>query len=202
MPRRVARLKAALHPWLDPVLSIPDQRRARRALTGLADGEYRAGVDVPYCAQFASPERIYDYIDHRYDGAQDPNWRIFGADDPADYAFWAPRVCALACLKMAVEAFSPTLKLSLWELVQEGLAREVVRRVQDLRKKADFRIEDRITTYYTAEGKLAKAIIAWADYIKAETLTEELIVAESPHGAVADKATLDGDALTLAVRRR
>jgi len=42
----------------------------------------------------------------------------------------------------------------------------------------------------------------WTDYIKAETLTEELIVAESPHGAVADKATLDGDALTLAVRRR
>jgi isoleucyl-tRNA synthetase len=88
------------------------------------------------------------------------------------------------------------------ELVQEGLAREVVRRVQDLRKKADFRIEDRITTYYTAEGKLAKAITAWADYIKAETLTEELIMAESPHGAVADKATLDGEALTLAVRRR
>jgi isoleucyl-tRNA synthetase len=88
------------------------------------------------------------------------------------------------------------------ELVQEGLAREVVRRVQDLRKKADFRIEDRITTYYTAEGKLAEAITAWANYIKAETLTEELVVAGPPHGAIADKATLDGDALTLAVRRR
>jgi hypothetical protein len=71
-----------------------------------------------------------------------------------------------------------------------------------LRKKADFRIEDRITTYYTAEGKLAEAITAWADYIKAETLTQELVVAVPPHGAVADKATLDGDALTLAVRRR
>jgi isoleucyl-tRNA synthetase len=88
------------------------------------------------------------------------------------------------------------------ELVQEGLAREVVRRVQDLRKKADFRIEDRITTYYKAEGKLAEAIHVWADYIKAETLTEELTSADPPHGAVADKATLDGDALALAVRRR
>jgi len=88
------------------------------------------------------------------------------------------------------------------ELMQEGLAREVVRRVQDLRKKADFRIEDRITTYYKAEGKLAEAIAAWTDYIKAETLTEELTTADPPHGLVTDKATMGGDALALAVRRR
>jgi isoleucyl-tRNA synthetase len=88
------------------------------------------------------------------------------------------------------------------ELMQEGLAREVVRRVQDLRKKADFRIEDRISTYYKAEGKLGEAIAAWADYIKAETLTEELTNAAAPHGLVSDKASIDGDSLVLAVRRR
>jgi isoleucyl-tRNA synthetase len=88
------------------------------------------------------------------------------------------------------------------ELAQEGLARQVVRRVQDLRKKADFRIEDRITTYYKAEGKLAVAIAAWMDYIKAETLSEELTNADAPHGLVTDKATIDGEPLTLAVRRR
>jgi isoleucyl-tRNA synthetase len=88
------------------------------------------------------------------------------------------------------------------ELAQEGLARKVVRRVQDLRKKADFRIEDRITTFYRADGKLAEAIAAWADYIQAETLTEELTTADPPHGLVTDKVTIDGDALTLAVRRR
>ena len=87
-------------------------------------------------------------------------------------------------------------------LVQEGLAREVVRRVQDLRKKADFRIQDRITTYYKAEGRLAEAIIAWTDYIKAETLSEELTTEDPPHGLVTDRATFDGDALTLAVKRR
>ncbi len=88
------------------------------------------------------------------------------------------------------------------KLVQEGLAREVVRRVQDLRKKADFRIEDRITTYYKAEGKLGEAIAEWLDYIKAETLSEELTDADAPHGLVTDKATIDGEPLTLAVRRR
>ena len=36
------------------------------------------------------------------------------------------------------------------ELRAEGLAREIVRRIQDMRKNAGFNIEDRITTYYTA----------------------------------------------------
>ncbi len=88
------------------------------------------------------------------------------------------------------------------ELAQEGLARDIVRRVQDLRKKADFRIEDRITTYYKAEGRLAEAFAAWADYIKTETLSEELTNADAPHGLVTDKATIDGEPLTLAVKRK
>jgi isoleucyl-tRNA synthetase len=88
------------------------------------------------------------------------------------------------------------------ELAQEGLARDVVRRVQDLRKKADFRIEDRITTYYKAEGRLAEAIAAWTDYIKTETLSEELTSADAPHGLVTDRATIDGEPLTLAVKRK
>jgi isoleucyl-tRNA synthetase len=88
------------------------------------------------------------------------------------------------------------------ELAQEGLARDVVRRVQDLRKKADFRIEDRITTYYKAEGRLAEAIAAWTDYIKTETLSEELTNADAPHGLVTDRATIDGEPLTLAVKRK
>ena len=122
MARGFARLKARLHPALDPWLSLPDERRARRALAGLADGEYHAVAQVPYYAQFASPNRIAAYIHEGYDGTQDPNWHTFGADDPVEYAFWAPRVCALACLKMAIEAFYPERRPTLWELVQKGLA--------------------------------------------------------------------------------
>lgn len=122
MPGRLSRIKAALHPRLDPLLSWPDGWRARRALASIPDGDYHATVSVPYVAQFASPERIADYIHHGYDGTQDSRWAEFGADDPADYAFWAPRVCALAVLKMAVQAFFPERQPSLWELVQRGLA--------------------------------------------------------------------------------
>jgi hypothetical protein len=124
MPRRITRLKAALHLWLDPFFSQSSRWQAKRALSELADGEYTVPVDVPYYAQFASPERIHDYIHGGFDGTQDPNWSVFGADDPADYVFWAPRVCALACLKMAIEAFRPQVRPTLWQLVNEGLAVE------------------------------------------------------------------------------
>lgn len=117
--------KRRLHPWVDPLLSLPDHWRARRALRDLSDGDYFAPVDVPYVPQFASPEHIQAYIHAGYDGTQDPRWREFGAPTPQEYTFWAPRVCALAVLKMAVSAFEthpPPDPPSLWELVQAGLA--------------------------------------------------------------------------------
>jgi isoleucyl-tRNA synthetase len=64
------------------------------------------------------------------------------------------------------------------DLVEEGLARDVVRRIQNLRKEADFDLDDRISTTYQAEGELAEAIEAWRDYIAAETLS--LALEEGP----------------------
>jgi isoleucyl-tRNA synthetase len=60
------------------------------------------------------------------------------------------------------------------DLVDEGLARDVVRRVQSLRKEADFDLDDRIITTYEAEEGLVEAIEKWRDYIAAETLSVEL----------------------------
>jgi isoleucyl-tRNA synthetase len=87
------------------------------------------------------------------------------------------------------------------ELTAEGLARDVVRRVQTLRKEADFDLDDRIVTTYQADEELAQAIEAWHDYIAAETLSVE-IVEGSPDDAVAvSEDTVEGYALTLGVRR-
>jgi len=115
------RLKSALHPHVDPMLSRADHWRARRELRTLPDGIYRAPASVPYRAQYASPGLIHSYIHAGYDGAQDPNWHAFGADNPAEYAFWAPRICALACLQMAIAAYRPADEPPLWQLVKEGL---------------------------------------------------------------------------------
>src|SRR5439155_697242 len=56
----------------------------------------------------------------------------------------------------------------------EGLAREVVRVIQDRRKRLGFNVEDRIDTRYDADGLLVRAIQRHADYIKAETLSVTL----------------------------
>jgi isoleucyl-tRNA synthetase len=60
------------------------------------------------------------------------------------------------------------------ELKLEGLAREVVRAIQDRRKKLGFNVEDRIHTRYEADGMLVRAIERHADYIKNETLSVTL----------------------------
>ena len=110
-------------PSLDRSRAEPARSLASDASAGgLASGTYRSPASVPYVAQFASPERICDYIHRGYDGTHDPRWRTFGATEPGEYAFWAPRVCALACIKMAVEAFYPQRQPTLWQLVKEGLA--------------------------------------------------------------------------------
>lgn len=64
------------------------------------------------------------------------------------------------------------------ELVLEGLAREFVRKVQSLRKEADFVITDHINIYYSDNDKISKMLSMYEDYIKGETLAEKLLVAD------------------------
>lgn len=69
------------------------------------------------------------------------------------------------------------------ELQLEGMMRDFVRHVQNLRKAADFEVTDRIELYYIAKNDLAEAIAAHADYIRAETLAVRLVAGEPPEGA-------------------
>jgi isoleucyl-tRNA synthetase len=83
------------------------------------------------------------------------------------------------------------------ELRAEGWARELVRRVQDLRKSAGFEISDRVTTYYTATLGLAEAIAAHGDYLKGETLSLALVNGPAPEGAAMLEDTFDGEQVKL-----
>ena len=60
------------------------------------------------------------------------------------------------------------------ELVKEGLAREFVNRIQNMRKEADFDVVDRITIGFEGSEKLEEAVESMKDYIKSETLAEEI----------------------------
>jgi isoleucyl-tRNA synthetase len=87
------------------------------------------------------------------------------------------------------------------ELVREGLAREFVRRVQDLRKQAELDISDRIQLYYTASPNLAEAVEDFRDYIMNETLSRQLTAQEAPNGLPSVTDSFDGETVTIAVAR-
>ena len=61
------------------------------------------------------------------------------------------------------------------DLIKEGVAREVVSKVQNLRKEKDFDIENRIKLYYNSNDYFEEVLNDFGDYIKDETLAVELI---------------------------
>ena len=61
------------------------------------------------------------------------------------------------------------------DLIKEGIAREVVSKVQNLRKEKDFEIENRINLYYNSNEKFEEVIKEYGDYIMKETLAIKLI---------------------------
>jgi isoleucyl-tRNA synthetase len=61
------------------------------------------------------------------------------------------------------------------ELRKEGIAREIVNRIQNLRKESDFDIIDKITLFVQRDKILESAIKENEDYIKTETLTNNLV---------------------------
>jgi len=83
------------------------------------------------------------------------------------------------------------------ELVQEGLAREFIRRVQDLRKSADLDVADRIALFVEASAGLRSALEAHKDYIISETLTSNLMFGNPPEGASTTEDGFDGEKVTV-----
>ena len=84
------------------------------------------------------------------------------------------------------------------DLRLEGLARDLVRAIQGMRKSAGFDIADRIVTYYQGGETLEQVVAAQGDYIAAETLSLELRLG-LPDGGYREEQRLGGEPVTLAV---
>ena len=76
------------------------------------------------------------------------------------------------------------------ELIREGVARELIHPIQNLRKESGFEVTDRIITTIFAEGnifdEISSALEEYAQYVSAQTLTLELklaSMAEAPESA-------------------
>ena len=83
------------------------------------------------------------------------------------------------------------------DLAVEGLARDIVRRIQDQRKKAGFNIDDRIIIYYDAGPRNLQAFSMFGRYIEMETLADALRREEPPHGAHVAEYKLLGERLLI-----
>ena len=84
------------------------------------------------------------------------------------------------------------------ELALEGMARDIIRQVQDLRKKSGLEMEDRIQLHLTSDNpKVAEAIEAHKTAIAAETLTTNW----NPGGMHATTALLDGAKLEIQLEK-
>jgi isoleucyl-tRNA synthetase len=82
------------------------------------------------------------------------------------------------------------------ELIKEGLARELISKVQQMRKQNDFEMMDNIKIFVEADEEVAAAIEEHKEYIMAETLA---VAVENKEGL--DTADLNGHKTGIAVER-
>ena len=65
------------------------------------------------------------------------------------------------------------------ELINEGVVREFISKVQQIRKTNDYEMMDRITIYHSNNDEFNKSIKDYIEFIKKETLADELIISDS-----------------------
>jgi isoleucyl-tRNA synthetase len=85
------------------------------------------------------------------------------------------------------------------ELLAEGTARDVVRIVQQARRDARLAVTDRIRLTVGADGAVADAVRAHADFISGETLAVDLIVAPAAEVDATAQPVGDGGAVKVIV---
>ena len=87
------------------------------------------------------------------------------------------------------------------ELAAEGMAREIVRRLQMMRRSAGFDIADHIATCYQGDEYIRSVMADFTDYIKQETLSEQLVDGAPEEGAYTESFKLEGHELRVGVKK-
>ena len=83
------------------------------------------------------------------------------------------------------------------DLILEGIAREMVSKVQQLRKNKDFNVADRITLYYSGDDKVTECVTKFKEYIQNETLSLDIIAKDN----LKEKYDLNGHECLIDVER-
>ncbi len=84
------------------------------------------------------------------------------------------------------------------KLIQEGLVRDIVRRVQTMRKEANLEYTQNIELYYKGDEKITNAMNKWAEFIKTETLSTLIKVGAKKDGISSDW-DIDGTKVNITI---
>ena len=87
------------------------------------------------------------------------------------------------------------------ELKAEGMVREIVHRIQTMRKSAGFDIADYIVTYFQGDDYIRQVMRDFTAYFKQETLSRQLIDSTPEEGAFSESFKLEGHQVLLGVKK-
>ena len=87
------------------------------------------------------------------------------------------------------------------ELKAEGVARELINRIQNIRKDSGFEVTDKIRAEIEQKPLVADAIARFASYIASQTLAVEVKAAAEPAGEAVVETDVDEEPLRIAVTR-
>ena len=85
------------------------------------------------------------------------------------------------------------------ELIEEGFVRELVSKIQTMRKEADFEVTNHINIYQDTNDRIAEIIKAHADEIKAEVLADNIFIGQM--GGYAKEWNINGETVMLGVEK-
>ena len=85
------------------------------------------------------------------------------------------------------------------ELIEEGFVRELISKIQTMRKEADFEVTDHINIYQDTNDKIADLIKAHAEEIKSEVLAESILIGQM--GGYAKEWNINGETVMLGVEK-
>ena len=87
------------------------------------------------------------------------------------------------------------------ELLREGVARELINRIQNIRKDSGFEVTDKITVEIEDKEAVREAVAEFAAYIGGQTLAVDVHTAAEPKGEVVVDSDVNDEPIKIAVTR-
>ncbi len=88
------------------------------------------------------------------------------------------------------------------ELKNEGMARELINRIQNIRKASDFEITDKVSVELSSNENVEEALKSFGDYIATQVLADEIKISDLNEGDDVEVLEIDGDKILAKVTRK